>query len=51
MPTTRILLVDDDEVVRMTLIGILEESGFEVTCARDVVEALNHIRVLRRALE
>jgi CheY-like chemotaxis protein len=43
MSTTRVLLVDDDEVVRMTLTGVLEQSGFAVTCAGNVVEALNHI--------
>jgi CheY-like chemotaxis protein len=43
MPTNRVLLVDDDEVVRMTLTAVLEQSGFAVTCARNVVEALSHI--------
>jgi hypothetical protein len=31
----RVLLVDDHEVVRMTLTGVLEQSGFKVTCATD----------------
>jgi len=43
MATNRVLLVDDDEVVRMTLTGILEQSGFEVTCSANVVEALKRI--------
>jgi CheY-like chemotaxis protein len=43
MPITRILLVDDDEVVRMIFTEALEEKGFAVTCASNVVEALNHI--------
>jgi CheY-like chemotaxis protein len=43
MSANRVLLVDDDEVVRMTLTGVLEQSGFGVTCASNVVEALNHI--------
>jgi CheY-like chemotaxis protein len=43
MSTTRVLLVDDDEVVRMIFTEALEQSGFAVTCARNVVEALNHI--------
>jgi CheY-like chemotaxis protein len=43
MTTNRVLLVDDDEVVRLTLTGILEQSGFVVTCAANVVEALRRI--------
>ena len=43
MSTNRVLLVDDDEVVRLTLGGVLERSGFTVTCAANVVEALKHI--------
>lgn len=43
MTTNRVLLVDDDEVVRLTLTGILEQSGFAVTCAANVVEALRRI--------
>ncbi len=43
MATNRVLLVDDDEVVRLTLTGILEQSGFAVTCAANVVEALRRI--------
>ena len=43
MSATRVLLVDDDEVLRMTLTGVLEHSGFAVTCAANVVEALKHI--------
>jgi CheY-like chemotaxis protein len=43
MLANRVLLVDDDEIVRMTLSGILEQSGFTVTCAANVVEALKRI--------
>lgn len=43
MLVNRVLLVDDDEVVRMTLTGALEQSGFTVTCAKNVVEALKRI--------
>jgi CheY-like chemotaxis protein len=43
MLVNRVLLVDDDEVVRMTLSGALEQSGFTVTCATNVVEALKRI--------
>ena len=43
MLANRLLLVDDDEVVRMTLTGALEQSGFTVTCASNVVEALKRI--------
>jgi CheY-like chemotaxis protein len=43
MSTHKVLLVDDDEIVRLTLAGVLEQSGFAVTCAANVVEALRHI--------
>jgi CheY-like chemotaxis protein len=43
MSTNKVLLVDDDEVVRVALGGVLEQSGFAVTCAANVVEALKHI--------
>lgn len=43
MSITRVLVVDDDEVVRVTLTGVLEQSGFAVTSAANVVEALKHI--------
>jgi CheY-like chemotaxis protein len=43
MSTNKVLLVDDDVVVRLTLGGVLERSGFSVTCAANVVEALKHI--------
>jgi CheY-like chemotaxis protein len=39
----RVLLVDDDEIVRMALTGALEQSGFAVTCAAGVPEALRLI--------
>jgi CheY-like chemotaxis protein len=43
MSANKVLLVDDDEVVRMTLTGALEQIGFVVTCATNVVEALERI--------
>jgi CheY-like chemotaxis protein len=43
MAATRVLLVDDDEVVRMTLTGVLEQSGFTITTAANVPEALRLI--------
>jgi CheY-like chemotaxis protein len=39
----RVLLVDDDEIVRMALTAMLEESGFVVTSAASVTEALKLI--------
>jgi CheY-like chemotaxis protein len=39
----RVLLVDDDEIVRMALAGVLEQSGFVVTSAASVPEALKLI--------
>jgi CheY-like chemotaxis protein len=43
MTNNRILLVDDDEVVRYSLGKVLEQQGFAVTTAANVSEALNHI--------
>src|ERR1700730_2515087 len=43
MADTRVLLVDDDEVVRMSLSFVLEQSGFTVTSAANVPEALKYI--------
>ena len=43
MVETRILLVDDDEIVRYSLCEILEQDGFAVTTAANVSEALQHI--------
>jgi CheY-like chemotaxis protein len=43
MAKTKILLVDDDEVVRYSLCKILEADGFVVTTAANVSEALSHI--------
>ena len=43
MAKIRILLVDDDEVVRYSLCEVLEQNGFEVTTAANVPEALNRI--------
>lgn len=43
MPETRILFVDDDEVMRDSLGKILQQCGFIVTTASNVSEALKHI--------
>jgi CheY-like chemotaxis protein len=43
MADTRVLLVDDDEVVRVSLSFVLEQSGFTVTSASNVPEALKYI--------
>ena len=43
MVKIRILLVDDDEIVRYSLCKILEQDGFAVTTAANVSEALQHI--------
>jgi CheY-like chemotaxis protein len=43
MADTRVLLVDDDEVVRVSLSFVLEQSGFTVTSAANVPEALRYI--------
>jgi len=43
MVATRVLLVDDDEVVRMALTEVLELSGFAITSAANVPEALRLI--------
>jgi CheY-like chemotaxis protein len=43
MGLIKILLVDDDELVRLTLCEILEQNGFAVTTAANVPEALKHI--------
>jgi DNA-binding response OmpR family regulator len=43
MALIKILLVDDDEMVRDTLCEVLEQNGFAVTSAANVSEALKHI--------
>jgi CheY-like chemotaxis protein len=43
MAATKVLLVDDDYVVRCTLAAVLEERGFDVTSAATVSEALKLI--------
>jgi CheY-like chemotaxis protein len=43
MSATRILLVDDDEIVRMALTEVLELSGFAITSAANVPDALRLI--------
>jgi CheY-like chemotaxis protein len=43
MATAKVLLVDDDEIVRFGLAELLEDKGFEITAAASVPEALKHI--------
>jgi CheY-like chemotaxis protein len=43
MQAIRVLLVDDDDVLRDTLMCVLEESGFRVTAVPNVPEALKRI--------
>lgn len=43
MPKTRVLFVDDEANIRLTLPAILEMHGFKVTVAASVPEALAHI--------
>ncbi len=43
MLATRLLLVGDDEVVRMTLAGVLEQSGFAITSAANAPEFLRPV--------
>lgn len=43
MTLAKVLIVDDDEVVRVSLCTILENHGFEVTCAANVSQALKLI--------
>ncbi len=43
MAPAKLLLVDDDETIRLTLSIILRKHGFHVTVAATVTEALKHI--------
>jgi DNA-binding response OmpR family regulator len=43
MPAPRVLVVDDDEAVRMTMQEGLQRDGFEVVTAANVSDALRHI--------
>jgi YesN/AraC family two-component response regulator len=43
MASIRILLVDDDEIVRLSLSTLLEQYGFVITTAANVTEALKQI--------
>jgi YesN/AraC family two-component response regulator len=43
MALARVLVVDDDEGIRLSLCAILERHGFEVECAADVSSALKLI--------
>jgi len=43
MAIAKVLLVDDDEIVRFGLAELLEDKGFEITAAASVPEALKHI--------
>ena len=43
MPRIKILLVDDDDLVRQSLDELLQQQGFDVTTAANVSEALKFI--------
>jgi ActR/RegA family two-component response regulator len=43
MAATKVLLVNDDEVVGVALAEVLEQRGFAVTCATNLVEALKRV--------
>jgi len=43
MSSRRILFVDDEPSIRLTLPAILQENGFEVTTAASVAEAMSEI--------
>ena len=43
MEGTKILLVDDDDLIRAALGEILDQEGFDVTAAANVSKALKHI--------
>lgn len=43
MALARVLVVDDDEAIRISLCAILEKHDFEVTCAADVSAAIKFI--------
>ncbi|MBV9610503.1 MAG: response regulator, partial [Acidobacteria bacterium] len=45
MPQNRVLFVDDEPNIRLTLPKILEQHGFNVTVAATVTEALNAINL------
>ena len=40
----KILVVDDDDLVRKSIEGVLRLEGYESVCAKDPSEALNQIR-------
>ena len=44
LPTTRILIVDDEEIVRESLSGWLEKDGYTVETRRDGPTALERLR-------
>ena len=43
MTTPRVLVVEDDDAVRMMLQEVLQRDGFEVVAASNVRDALRHI--------
>jgi DNA-binding response OmpR family regulator len=43
MPIAKVLLVDDDDVIRMTLAALMTERGFDITTASNVRDALKYI--------
>ncbi len=47
MPSARILFVDDEESIRLTLPPVLKEKGFEVAVAASVADALVEINTVK----
>jgi len=43
----KILIVDDEEIVRESLLGWFEEDGYTVDTAKDAVDALNKLNKIR----
>ena len=50
MPATRVLVVDDDEAVRRSLVHALRRDGFEVDAAADGAQALDTLARVRPAV-
>jgi len=44
MPTTRILVADDDHSIRQLLRTIIRREGFEADCVVDGQQAIDHLR-------
>ncbi|HIE51963.1 MAG TPA: response regulator [Armatimonadetes bacterium] len=44
MANLQVLVVDDDEVIRLLCADLLSDMGYEVTCAADGQEAVSHLK-------